>query len=207
MSEYMIDGALLTSIAEEVRSVDGSSSTLTPAQMQARLTAVKSSIDAAFSALTAKEVEVPSGSNVHGLADLIATIEVGGGLPTGLSKVAYGTVTPSYNVSSVKITHGLGVAPNFAILFGTSGMPSGSYHMIATYVLYKSSSSVTYANASGYNSSNDLSIGGIYKTVSTSSALTDTTCTFSKSSYYAGTTSQSATFSTSLYRWIAGVYA
>lgn len=52
MSEYMIDGALLTSIAEEVRNVDGSSSALTPAQMATRLNAVKSSIGAALLALT-----------------------------------------------------------------------------------------------------------------------------------------------------------
>ena len=175
--------------------------------VQTQIDRISGNVSAALAAIADKGVTVPDGSNSDALAELIASIEAGGGLPTGLSKVAYGTVTPSYNVSSVKITHGLGVAPNFAILFGTSGMPSGSYHMIATYVLYKSSSSVTYANASGYNSSNDLSIGGIYKTVSTSSALTDTTCTFSKSSYYAGTTSQSAVFSTSLYRWIAGVYA
>lgn len=175
--------------------------------IQTQIDRISGNVIAALSAIAEKGVTVPDGSNSDALHELILSIEAGGGLPTGLSKVAFGTVTPSYNVSSVKITHGLGVAPNFAILFGTSGMPSGSYHMIATYVLYKSSSSVTYANASGYNSSNDLSIGGIYKTVSTSSALTDTTCTFSKSSYYAGTTSQSAMFSTSLYRWIAGVYA
>lgn len=175
--------------------------------IQTQIDRISGNVSAALSAIAEKGVSVPDGSNSDALHELILSIEAGGGLPTGLSKVAFGTVTPSHNVSSVKITHGLGVAPNFAILFGTSGMPSGSYHMIATYVLYKSSSSVTYANASGYNSSNDLSIGGIYKTVSTSSALTDTTCTFSKSSYYAGTTSPNAMFSTSLYRWIAGVYA
>lgn len=83
MSEYMIDGALLTNIAEEIRKVDGSSSALTPAQMATRLNAVKSSIDSALSALTAKEVEVPSGSTVHGLADLIATVKTGSEIYTG----------------------------------------------------------------------------------------------------------------------------
>lgn len=168
---------------------------------------IKGNINAALTTIANKGVTVPDGSNSDALAELIASIEAGGGLPTGLSKAAFGTVTPSHGVSSVKITHGLGVAPNFAILFGTSGTPSGSSHMIATYVLYKSSSSVTYEYASGYNSSSAFSVGGIYEAVSTSSVLTDTTCTFSRSSYYAGTDSQSARFSTSLYRWIAGVYA
>lgn len=78
MSEYIIDSTLLTNIADAVRSVDGSTSTLTPQQMTTRLNAVKSSIDSALSALTAKEVEVPSGSTIHGLAELIASIEAGG---------------------------------------------------------------------------------------------------------------------------------
>ena len=78
MNEYIINGTLLTNIADAVRSVDGSTSTLTPTQMEARLKAVKSSIDSALSALTDKEVEVPSGSTVHALAPLIASIEAGG---------------------------------------------------------------------------------------------------------------------------------
>ena len=169
-----------------------------------RLASAKAAIK---TAIEGKGVTVPDATLLDGMAALIESIEAGGGLPTGLSKAAFGTVTPSYGVSSVKITHGLGVAPNFAVLFGTSGTPSGSSHMIATYVLYKSSSSITYEYASGFSTSSAFSVGGIYEAVSTSSVLTDTTCTFSKSPYYAGTTSQSARFSTSLYRWIAGVYA
>ena len=79
MSEYIINGTLLTNIADAVRSVDGSASTLTPTQMETRLKAVKSSIDSALSALTDKKVEVPSGSTVHALAPLISSIEAGGG--------------------------------------------------------------------------------------------------------------------------------
>ena len=169
-----------------------------------RLASAKAAIK---TAIEGKGVTVPDATLLDGMAALIESIEAGGGLPTGLSKAAFGTVTLSNGASSIKITHGLGVAPNFVVLFGTSGTPGGSFHMITTYVLYKSSSSITYKYASGYNSSNDLSIGGIYDAVSTSSVLTDTTCTFLRSPYYAGTTSQGARFSTSLYRWIAGVYA
>lgn len=88
MSEYIIDSTLLTNIADAVRSVDGSTSTLTPQQMETRLKAIKSSIDSALSALTAKKVEVPSDSTIHGLAELITSIEAGGG-----ENITTGTVT------------------------------------------------------------------------------------------------------------------
>lgn len=90
MSEYIINGTLLTNIADAVRSVDGSTSTLTPAQMTTRLNAVKSSIDSALSALTSKEIEVPSGSTIHGLAELIASIKAGG---SGDIRIEQGSVT------------------------------------------------------------------------------------------------------------------
>lgn len=106
--------------------------------IQTQIDRISGNVSAALSAIAEKGVTVPDGSNSDALHELILSIEAGGGLPTGLSKAAFGTVTPSYGVSSVKITHGLGVAPNFAVLFGTSGTPSGSSHMIATYVLYKS---------------------------------------------------------------------
>ena len=145
--------------------------------IQTQIDRISGNVSAALSAIAEKGVTVPDGSNSDALHELILSIEAGGGLPTGLSKAAFGTVTPSYGVSSVKITHGLGVAPNFAVLFGTSGTPSGSSHMIATYVLYKSSSSITYEYASGFSTSSAFSVGGIYEAVSTSSVLTDTTCT------------------------------
>ena len=175
--------------------------------IQTQIDRISGNVSAALSAIAEKGVTVPDGSNSDALHELILSIEAGGGLPTGLSKVAHGTVTPNFGTSSVIITHGLGVTPNFAILFATSATSSGSSHTIATEVLYKSSSSVTYEYASGYNSSSALSVGGIYTTVSTSSVLTDTTCTFSRSSYHAGTASQGALFSRNPYRWIAGVYA
>lgn len=114
MSEYMIDGALLTNIAEGVRSVDGSSSTLTPAQMQARLTAVKSSIDAALSALADKEVEVPSGSTVHGLANLISAVKTG-------SEIYTGTFTASTSDSSFSLGVSLPQFTNYCFMITNLG--------------------------------------------------------------------------------------
>lgn len=114
MSEYIINGTLLTNIADAVRSIDGSTSTLTPAQMITRLNAVKSSIDSALSALTAKEVEVPSGSTVHGLAELIASIEAGVG--GSVKDVFYETLTSSNPSTSMIFISSF--MPNCVVIVG-----------------------------------------------------------------------------------------
>lgn len=117
MGEYIIDGTLLTNIASAIRTVNGSSALLTPAQMVTTLTGIKSSVDAALSALTDKDIEVPSGSTVHGLASLITTIEAGGGLPAGIAAMTAGTYTPTTAVTGCTITHGLGVVPDFFFIY------------------------------------------------------------------------------------------
>lgn len=119
----MIDSTLLTNIADAVRSVDGSTNTLTPEQMATRLAAVKSSIDAALSALTSKEIEVPSGSNVHRLAELIASIQTGGGLPDGIAAITTGTYTPANSEPRCTIEHGLLQMPDFLIIRSAAGKP------------------------------------------------------------------------------------
>lgn len=65
----------------------------------------------AITALTDKGVTVPDGSDVSGLAALISAIESGGG-----AKIAYGTFTPSSDLSHYEVTHNLGVVPNFAAI-------------------------------------------------------------------------------------------
>lgn len=196
MSEYMIDGVLLTNIADAVRAVDGSSSTLTPAQMQARLTAVKSSIDAALSALTAKEVEVPSGSNVHGLADLIAAIEAGGSV-SGFAKVVTGTITLSSSVSTLIFNHGLGRSPDMIIVYCTKLSASGVLSCIQL-------ANRKYVNA-GYSTTKNF--GAYVDTLSGS--LDATEASFMGRVAYSGSTSPSySSFASgNTYRWIAGVYA
>lgn len=207
MSEYMIDGALLTNIAGAVRAVDGSSNTLTPEQMRTRLTAVKSSIDAAFSALTAKEVEVPSGSNVHGLADLIATIKVGVSAP-GLAKAATGTVTTSATrLRVIEITHGLGVAPDFAMLYVETD--NFNKRGVMGSIIFKLSDGYDlYINA-GHNSKGTRGVYFSSKGGFTNANLDETKVTFKSELIISGsnstTTESFDTYST--YRWIAGVYA
>ena len=70
------------------------------------LSRVKSNITAALSAIAEKGVTVPDGSNSDALAELIASIEAGGG-----GKFANGTITPARNIS-------LGPGANFEIETG-----------------------------------------------------------------------------------------
>lgn len=202
MSEYMIDGVLLTNIADAVRAVDGSSSALTPAQMQARLTAVKSSIDAALSALTAKEVTVPSGSNVHKLAELIASIEAGGGA-SGFAKVTKGSVTITSIISSSTLTieHGLGQKPDIAILYSPFEFTKDG--ITACIMLYNGA----FVNA-GYNSRNNSSSRqGVY--FGTDASMDETSFTVQGKLHYGSNPSVSPVSFVyrDSYEWIAGVFA
>ena len=198
----MIDSTLLTNIADAVRSVDGSTNTLTPAQMQARLTAVKSSIDAALSALTAKEVAVPSGSNVHGLAALIASIETGGA--SGFAKVAKGSmnITSFSGATTLTIEHGLGQMPDIAVLYDTNEFTDNP--SIGACIML---SSGAFVNA-GYNRGNQSSNRrGVY--FGTNGSMDETSFTVQGKLHYGGSSSASNirfTYGLS-YIWIVGVYA
>lgn len=73
---------------------------------------VDNAVTAAIIALTDKGVTVPDGTNVTGLADLIAAIEAGG----VDMNVVTGTFTPVERVSTYEIEHGLGVIPKVILL-------------------------------------------------------------------------------------------
>lgn len=77
---------------------------------------INNAVNAATTALTNKGVNVPSGTNVTGLAALIDSIAVGG-LPRGVSALASDTFTlPNDSSTYIQIEHGLGVTPNFCVL-------------------------------------------------------------------------------------------
>lgn len=205
MSEYIINGTLLTNIADAVRSIDGSTSTLTPQQMETRLKAIKSSIDSALSTLSAKEVEVPSGSNVHRLTDLIAAIETGS---NAFSAIATGTVTTSVTrLRVLEITHGLGVAPDFAVLYVETSVFDKKGIMGA--IIFKLSDGYDlYINA-GKNSSGTRGVYFSSKDRLTDTNLTETKVKFKSDLIMSGSNSSTTVnFDThTTYRWIAGVYA
>ena len=78
-----------------------------------RLKNAKSAIAAA---IAGKGVTVPDGTMLDGMAELIAGIEVGGG-------ISYGTITIAEESEPYVITHGLGVRPSIiAFLFYPDGV-------------------------------------------------------------------------------------
>lgn len=75
-------------------------------------------------ALTEKGVEVPEGTSVAGLAELISGIEAGGG---GDEKKVKGDITPAATTKTLTITHGLGKIPKYFCImntdwFGSNGL-------------------------------------------------------------------------------------
>ena len=77
---------------------------------------IKGNVAAALSAIAEKGVTVPDGSNSDALAELIASIEAGG----GVSGITYGIYIPSVTGKLHTIEHGLGVVPKlFAICAGS----------------------------------------------------------------------------------------
>lgn len=197
----MIDSALLTNIADAVRSVDGSTNTLTPEQMATRLAAVKSSIDSALSTLTAKEVAVPSGSNVHGLADLIASIQTGGA--SGFAKVAKGSITVASFLpsSTLTIEHGLHQKPDIAIVYNPAGFTNDG---ITACIMLSNGAFVNAGYNRGNQSSNRM---GVY--FGTNGSMDETSFTVQGKLRYSGNTSVSTVnfHQSDSYEWIAGVYA
>lgn len=83
MSEYLIQGESLTALADEIRVLSGSEGTMGLDVMKSNVNSANSAVSAALSALVDKGVEIPDGSNVSGLAELIASLEVGATLWNG----------------------------------------------------------------------------------------------------------------------------
>lgn len=81
--------------------------------IQTQIDRISESVSAALTALTEKGVTVPDGTKVDGLAALIAAIESGGGGAT----IATGSFSPNWSNPNFTVTHGLGVVPNFAIIY------------------------------------------------------------------------------------------
>lgn len=75
-----------------------------------RIAAAKEAISAA---IAGKGVTVPDGTLIDGMAELIASIEAGGG--GGINATA-GTITVSSDVNNYVLTHGLGEVPKFFVI-------------------------------------------------------------------------------------------
>lgn len=123
------------------------------------LSRVKSNITAALAAIAEKGVTVPDGSNSDALAELIASIQAGGG------KFASGTITSAENIS-------LGPDANFEIETGFLGEISK-----VNFVLLLLNGALTSGQYNTHFIGYQSNVGRAaiaYKTVSSTSAKYDT---------------------------------
>lgn len=171
-----------------------------------RIKAAKRAIE---TAIAEKDVTVPAGTKLDGMAALIESIEAGGGLPSGISALASGTFTPTSDTQNKTVSHGLGVTPNFGIAVVETDV-SVSENAIASMLVYRlvlhkevknsSSSSSTIARVNGV-------AGGFGSTSShgqVNIGLTSQT-TFTNTSYKIPAPSDYVFKSGHTYRWVCGV--
>lgn len=144
--------------------------------------------------------------DVTNLASMIVNVASGGGgLPTGISKIAFGTDTVSSAFTTTKrtVTHNMGVTPDFVMYYATENVAQ-TYSMLyafrGTFMAYRGSGYTSYM---GYHSSNSTTTVSFTHTNSTSYGIatmnaTNFTLASASSSYYwrAGT-----------YRWFAIKFA
>lgn len=76
---------------------------------------IKGNITAALAAIANKGVTVPDGSTSDALASLIASIEAGVGLPSGISQIEYGTYTPTKDESTSSVYVHASFTPDICI--------------------------------------------------------------------------------------------
>lgn len=102
MAEMLIQSESLTSIADKIRVLSGTTESMSLDDMETELGTVDNAVTAALSALVEKGVEVPEGTNVTGLAELIAAIEAGG---SGGGLCTTGTLTIAEDTDYLYIPH------------------------------------------------------------------------------------------------------
>lgn len=179
--------------------------------IQTQIDRISGNVSAALTAIANKGVTVPDGSASDALAELIASIEAGGGgLPEGIAAMTTGTYIPESSVSSCKIEHGLLQMPDFLIIRSAAGKPSYSTVYIITMAvvsydriqdrhdifLYATKGALSGETTFGSNSlskvnSIDITLNGVVYPINKTSKAGTTT------NFYAGRE----------YTWYAGVFA
>lgn len=172
--------------------------------IQTQIDRISGNISSALTAIADKGVTVPDGSTSDALAELIASIEAGGGgLPEGIAAMTSGTYIPGSDVSSCTIEHGLGAIPDFFILNSTGSIPYLYFNttLIITAAVHHDSvkngyvlslSGGNYGDAFNYNCA-----------AMSSSSITSSSIKLNATAY-----SSKAVFASGRnYTWYAGVYA
>lgn len=110
----------------------------------------------------------------------------GGGLPAGLSKVAYGTITPSSDITTTRqtITHNLGVVPDMVVVWYEGSNIAQTYTMLwcmrATNMGFRSSAYTLYAF---YHGNSTTTVSGACGNSTTAGVSNLTATTFQLASY------------------------
>lgn len=171
--------------------------------VQTQIDRISGNVSAALAAIAGKGVTVPDGSTSDALAELIASIEAGGGLPEGIAAMTSGTYTPASNVPSCTIKHGLGVSPDFFILNSAEAISAIFYDttLIVTAAVnhdsVKGGYGVLYSGGSYGSQFSCKSVTMSVKNITSSSIKLDATNYASKAVFANGRK----------YTWIAGVFA
>lgn len=165
--------------------------------VQTQIDRISGNVSAALAAIADKGVTVPDGSTSDALAELIASIEAGGGA-SGFAAVATGEITLSIGQSYVFVSHGLGQIPDVVILY-MSEFKTSTTGIVASILLgSKYQINAGHHKSSGY---------GAYIEKNTDT-LNETECTFNGRIQYGSSSSSYTGFSSGkTYKWIAGVYA
>ena len=77
MAKYFIEDTTLKNMADTIRSLTGTTSALTPGQMTTEVQIADENIEDTLEALEALGVEIPEGSDIGDLADLVGNVEIG----------------------------------------------------------------------------------------------------------------------------------
>ena len=169
--------------------------------VQTQIDRIAGNVSAALSAIADKGVTVPDGSTSDALAELIASIEAGGGA-SGFAKATKGSVTIGVvNKTTLTIEHGLGQKPDIAILYNPNGFTRTG--ITACIML----SGGGFVNAGYKSGGTESSRRGVY--FGTNASMDRDSFTVQGKLYYGNSTSASSVYfeSGDSYEWIAGVYA
>lgn len=150
-----------------------------------------------LTSLTAKASDVASGKISIGADGVIFTgTSSGGGLPSGISKIAFGTDTINSDFTTTRrtVTHNLGVVPDM-VLYWHDGNVAQTYSMLWA----------LRSTKMGYRSSAYNSFMCYHGNSTTTTTLTNSNSTTYGVSNMTASTFQIASSSTSYY-WRAGTY-
>lgn len=166
---------------------------------------IKNNIESAYTQIENKGGTIPSTKNSANLATAISSIVAGGGLPSGISKIAFGeyTVTSAFTTTRQTVTHNLGTTPDMVIFYYDNGNIATTYSMLfairSSKLGYRSSAYNSYYAYHG-NSTTTVTMANSNNANYGVGNLTNTTFTIQShsTSYY---------WRANTYKWIAIKFA